>query len=242
MGLGDEILVTGQARQLQERDPHPVYVVGKDAGPRWHWLWDGNPRLTKNKHGAQILMNGPGARPYVDYAKSTPERWAYTNWRTVPGELYLPRLEPSDYVLIEPHVKKRASPNKQWGRWQALVDLMPEVRWLQVGPSGTEVLRGAVFIETTDFRQACIQLSGVRAAVLPEGGLHHAAAALGIPSIVLFGSMTSPRNTGYDAHVNLAIDDPEGLGWRISHPACAAAWDKIVPEYVAERLKGILNG
>ena len=59
-------------------------------------------------------------------------------------------------------------------------------------------------------------LSGARAAVLHEGGLHHAAAALGMPAVVLFGGMISPRNTGYDVHVNLAIDDPEALGWRIS--------------------------
>ena len=81
----DEIMVTGQARQLQETDPRPVYVVGKDVGPRWHWLWDGNPRFTKNKHGAQLLKNGPGARPYIDYQRSTPERWAYTDWQARRG-------------------------------------------------------------------------------------------------------------------------------------------------------------
>src|SRR4029434_1689316 len=156
MGLGDEVMVTGQARQLQEKDPRPVYVVGKDAGPRWHWLWDGNPRLTQNKHGAQILKNGPGARSYVDYDKSTPERWAYTDWRATPGELYLPRLEPGDYVLIEPHIKQRASPNKrwQWDHWQALVKLCPDVRWVQMGPEGTQLLDGVEFKRTDTFREA----------------------------------------------------------------------------------------
>ena len=45
---------------------------------------------------------------------------------------------------------------------------------------------------------------------------------------VLFGGMTSPRNTGYDSAMStLAVDDPEALGWRIPHPACTAAWEKI---------------
>jgi ADP-heptose:LPS heptosyltransferase len=243
MGLGDEILVTGQARQLQERDPRPVYVVGKDAVPRWHWLWDGNPRFTKNKCGAQILVNGPGARPYVDYSEATPERWAYTDWRVTPGELYVPRIRKGDYVIIEPNIKRRASPNKDWGwdRWQELVRLMPDVRFMQLGPQGTRALDGVTFMRADNFQDALTLLSGARACVLHEGALHHTAAAFGIPAVVLFGGML-PLNTAYSAHVNLVVDAPEALGWRIPHPACAAAWDKIEPALVAEKLQGILYG
>ena len=110
----------------KRHDPRPVYVVGKDAGRRWHPLWDRNPRFTKNKHGAQLLKNGPGARPYVDYAKSTMERWFYTRWQVPPGELFRLGLSQVATCLIEPNLKKRASPNKQWDgagkRWSLRPD------------------------------------------------------------------------------------------------------------------------
>ena len=75
--------------------------------------------------------------------------------------------------------------------------------WVQLGAGGIRVLEGVRPIETADFRAACAALAGARAAVLPEGGLHHAAAALDIPAVVIFGAMTSPANTGYASHVNL---------------------------------------
>ena len=36
-----------------------------------------------------------------------------------------------------------------------------------------------------------------------DGGLHHAAAALGIPSVVIWTGFTSPRHLGYDTHRNI---------------------------------------
>ena len=52
--------------------------------------------------------------------------------------------------------------------------------------------------------------------------------------------MTSPRNTGYDLHINLAVDDPEALGWRIPHLACERAWAQITPRLVADHLETLL--
>ena len=36
-----------------------------------------------------------------------------------------------------------------------------------------------------------------------DGGLHHAAAALGIPSVVIWSGFTSPKHLGYDFHTNI---------------------------------------
>ena len=48
-------------------------------------------------------------------------------------------------------------------------------------------------------------LSGAKLAVLPEGGLHHGAAALGVKAVVLFGGFIPPEVTGYPqcGHINL---------------------------------------
>ncbi len=46
MGYGDEIMVTGAARRLQDAgDPRPVAVLDRHARPRRHPLWAGNPRI-----------------------------------------------------------------------------------------------------------------------------------------------------------------------------------------------------
>lgn len=66
---------------------------------------------------------------------------------------------------------------------------------------------GVSHIRTATFRQACGALSGAKLYIGPEGGLHHAAAALGIPAVVIFGGFIHPRTTGYDLHTNLFVGD-----------------------------------
>lgn len=248
MGVGDELMAAAQARALADEHGKKVAIVDKRGNRRWHWIWRDHPCIATQGHRGEVvtLKNGPSCRPYVDYERTTKERWAYTNWsvnEVGPGEIFcLRRRKSGDYVAIEPHIKANASPNKQWGwaNWQALVDLLPNVDWFQLGPRGTETLKGVRLIETESFLRAAEMLSGARAAVLPEGGLHHAAASLGIPAVVLFGGMLSPLNTGYKQHLNLAVDAPEALGWRIPHPACERAWREIKPQIVAKHVRNLL--
>ena len=164
MGYGDEIMVAGEARRLWNAgDSRAVAVLDRQGRPRWHPLWDGNPRLAWPEAVARglavrTITNGPGCRPYVDYARMAREfaavfpgrrfstklrdprlPWRYTAWRASPGELFeVPRREPGAYVVIEPRIKANASPNKDWGwaRWQALVQLRRDLDWVQLGPPG----------------------------------------------------------------------------------------------------------
>lgn len=239
MGLGDEIMAAGEARWKSRAVGKPVRIIGKDGRSRASEMWIGLDYITVDP-SAPALVNGPGCRPYIDYAKTTEKRWAYTNWRCTPGEIsgIKPLEAARGAVIIEPNIKPNASPNKQWGgeNWQALVDLNPHLDWVQLGGAGCHVLRGVRQIATATFREACGALLACKTAVLPEGGLHHAAAALNKRVVVLFGGMTSPRNTGYYLHTNLAVDDPEALGWRIPHPACHAAWQQITPKRVSDAL------
>ena len=272
MGLGDEIMVTGEVRRVQRRDPRPVAVRGRDGRTRWHPLWRGNPRFATPDaiaRGADVqwIENGPGCRPYVDLAAmrrdwqaAFPERpfttkirdprlpWRFTTWRAEPGELpALRRAPPGGYIVVAPTLKPGASPNKQWGwaRWQALVAATRWTahRWVQLGPPGTPLLDGVSHIATPTFEAACSALSGAAAAVLPDGALHHAAAALGVPAVVLFGGYTSPANLGYDAHVNL-FDSAGGrspCGQRVACTHCARAMAAIRPEIVACHLEHLLR-
>jgi hypothetical protein len=230
-------------------------------------MWNGNPRIARPEAVARGLDvqwcdNYSGHRPYVDYGRTTKQRWAYTGWRCAPGELYfspeeIDFAEPwrgREFVVVEPHVKPNASPNKRWGleRMQRLVDLVsrrggaPEL--VQFDWSGGPLLRGVTRVRPPTFRHGCAVLSRARAYVGPEGGLHHAAAALGVSAVVIFGGMTSPANTGYDGHVNLfdnGADPRTGIrgpcGMRVPCPHCERAMAAIRPEIVAYHLEQLLR-
>jgi hypothetical protein len=242
MGMGDEIMATGDARRAQAADPRPVVIVDRHGRPRQHPLWHGNTRIVATRGpDTQAIVNGPKCRPYIDYGRSTKARWQWNSYRATPGELFWvqPDNRGAGLIVIEPNVKDNASPNKLWGRWQALVDASPQLPWVQLGPSGSKWLNGVRHIVTNSFEEAVNVMAAARTAVLPEGGLHHAAAAVGLPAVVLFGGYISPATTGYDMHRNIWVDDINARGWRVSHPACAAAWHRITVEHVLDTLANV---
>ena len=257
IGIGDELIVTGQARVMQEARiakglrPLLIHVRDRDNGTRKHPAWLYNPRIaTRSDRLAQFeeLENRPGIRPYIAHKSET--RWTWKDFECPVGELYFSEAETayaaqfSPDVVIEPHNKEGASPNKQWGwiRWNKLAYLLGKhgVRVTQMGPEGTALLDRAEFIETPNFRMAAAVLARARAAALPEGGLMHAAAAVGVRAAVIFGGFISPRQTGYAMHSNL-FTGGEPCGWRVSCKHCAKAMDAITPEQVCAETMRILR-
>jgi ADP-heptose:LPS heptosyltransferase len=268
--MGDECLVTGEAKHLQESDPakRRVVVVDRHNRPRWHPLWEGNPRIVKpgTKPAGERwlrLENAAWSRPYIDWhrmraefaevhgnAPFTTKRvrdrrlpWRFTKHRARRGELFLPTLGPTNAVVIEPSCKF-VTPNRNWGvrNWQKVVDALPDVDWLQINRPGEPVLRGARHIPAATPVEACIQLSAARLYVGPEGGLYHAAAALGIRSVAIFGGYVSPDNQGYDDCVNLY--EPMGgespCGQRIPCGHCGEALARITPDRVIAAVEEML--
>ena len=139
-------------------------------------------------------------------------------------------------LMIEPHIKGTFSgDNKRWPweYWQQLVDRC-DLPMIQCHKPGARTLRGLKTVETPNFDSAVSVLYHSLGIVVTEGGLHHAAGALGKPAVIIFGAFNKPSNFGYDFHVNIDEPDPEGLGWRKTHPACVAAMQRITPERVLE--------
>ena len=241
MGYGDELIVSGLARQAQRRDARRVRVLDGRGRARWNAIWRGNPRFAApgDSGPVQTLASAPGQRPYI--VRETAERWVWREFVCPVGEIYLDAAERvfgragRGRVVIEPALKPGASPNKQWGarRWVALTDALVRrgVEVVQLGPPGIPLVRGARLIETRDFRAACAVLAQARLAILPEGGLHHAAAALGTPAIVLFGGFVSPRQTGY-AHQHNLFTGGEPCGMRRACAHCMQAMARIEVEQV----------
>lgn len=111
------------------------------------------------------------------------------------------------YVVLEPYIKPRAPVNKHWGHENYLKlaeRLAKHIRVVQVSePRHYENLPFVTRIAPSSFKEAMAYIAGSRLYIGPEGGLHHAAAAVGKPAVVIFGGFTDPKMTGYDFHTNL---------------------------------------
>ena len=267
MGYGDELMAAGQAMSLFDYHGGQKRVVILDAKgqPRRHELWEycsyvALPDDMGKDEQFLFIVNGPNVRPYVDmlamrknFERVFPGRpfttkvfdrrlpWVYDmRHRAQPPILDL--FERGKYhgnVVIEPHVKMSVAPNKDWGwdRWQRLVHLAPEVPWVQLGRPGARLLDGVGYHQTDTYTEAMRYLSGASAAVLPEGGLHHAAAAMGVRAVVIYGGFTSPIITGYPTHVNLAYDEWNPCGQKLAGcEHCKVAMESITPEAVLDHL------
>ena len=134
-------------------------------------------------------------------------------------------------VIVEPHVKDSAR-NKDWGwtRWQELVDTL-DLPWAQFDYGG-KLLDNVFYIKTPSFLHAAAVLSVSRGLVTTDGGLHHAAAALGLKAVVIWGGYSPPEVLGYDDHINLAVTAPDCLGMKVNTEACSLAMKQITVSHV----------
>lgn len=188
------------------------------------------------------------------YSKQNGSRWEF-NWdfHVKPGELFFQPPEqtavqrlglPRKFIVVEPHVKRHVQMrgeyliNKQWPfqRYQEVVDALTAdgVRIVQFVYANVPRLRGTWLIQTPSFRSAAAILATSALYLGAEGGLHHAAAALGIPGVVLFGGWLPPSVLGYETHINLTGGEAEPCGSLRPCAHCAAAMERIsVDEVVA---------
>lgn len=236
MGAGDWIMATSQIRAVNNKTGKLVVVIDHRGRRVWaEGIFNNNPRIADALTRTTVpLVNAAGSRPYI--AGKTGLRWTWKLWDIAPGELFFSAKEQRTIayhkgfiggaVLIEPNTKAEGS-NKAWiwERWQAVAD-SGAARFVQVGPPGTRKLDGVAFIETPTFRDALLVLAATRGYVGTEGGLHHAAAALKVPAIVLWSHFIAPQFTGYTTQTNIRHAD----GWcglRVPCDECKASMEAI---------------
>lgn len=239
-------MATGQVKRRHELTGKPVLVVDRMGRPQWDRMFENNPRIVREPTpNAQRILNAGGARPYIVGKSAT--HWAWKRFDLLPGEIYLTHVE-KDFgaplvgnIFIEPNTKVPDS-NKRWiwERWQELVNRGGT--FIQCGSTGTRRLRGVQFVETADLRMACAVLAVSKAYVGHEGAMHHAAAAFGVPAVVVFGGFISPAVTGYPTHRNLYTGGSElGCGARLPCQHCRDAMEQITVDDVSRNLEEILR-
>lgn len=249
-------MASGHALTEHKRSGRKVVIVTKSGKPRWDELWRGLPWIVQpgeEAGDALRLRNGPQCRPYIRYPFTRKTGCTFSGWRARDhvGAIALTkaemeragrvRQETGPFILIEPHVPPQSNPNKQWGwaNWQALADILRgQGRTVaQFRLPGVPMLERATPIETSSFREGAAVLALAEDAILPEGGMHHAAGVLRRHAVVLFGGVVDVEATGYPWHSNI-VDTSEASPCGRWEPCdhCADIWRALSPEAVAARL------
>ncbi len=260
MGYGDLLMVAGAAQSLYAAHPElgPVGIATREGKIRWRPEWRGNPAIhCPIKGGApprQTITAGGGYLPYLSEPLSLERGIRYSGWRARDhrGSIYLtdeerarvgPLAQVGRYILVEP-CSLAKNPNRRPSHmfWYALVDelraILPrDIRFVQLHHSEALVVPSLVQVPNTAFRDACAVLERADCYIGTEGGLAHAAQALGTPAVVLWGGCVDPYYLGYPEHLNIASqyeDSPCGRLDPCMH--CVRAWAGIDPIAVAAEL------
>jgi ADP-heptose:LPS heptosyltransferase len=242
MGFGDDLIVTSIVKRAFTVHKKPLCIG--DGVVRWEEVFDHNPKISRQPYpGCVWIPNIMGNRPYIDHPKCRPKKIAYRNdFKVEPGEIYLSPEEKARYedfsgfVYIEPNVKGTFSGNKDWGfeRWQEVVKRLP-FRFVQ---GKGRRLEGVEQVCTESFRDACALLDRADFFVGTDGGLHHAAAALGKRAVVVWGGLVSPKILGYDTHINLH-SGTHSCGSYDPCEHCRKALDWVTVDKVCQAITGL---
>lgn len=194
-------------------------------------------------------------RGHRQYNHQIGDKWVW-NYEFKPqrGEVFLTpeerragELQGKGYVIIEPNVPhwKRHAINKQWpiDRWERVAKWLfkagYDVRQFDYGGASYRCSRARP-IPCNDFRVALAIMERAVLYIGPEGGLHHGAAAVGVPAVVIFGGFIPPAVTGYEIHTNLT-GGSIACGHLFKCEHCKAALEAISAEEVHTAALGYLN-
>lgn len=259
MGLGDQLMATGMARGARARGKRIAFGDGRKI--RWdansEAIFRGNPNIappgSERRPDLEWVPYFKGSRLYNTHDTRN-NRWLWSEtFRAIPGELYFSDGEikagerhGAGFIVIEPSVPgwKSAAVNKDWGRarYQAVADRLAAegLRVVQFVHGGGAALDGVEAIPTAGFREACAILRQAALFIGPEGGMHHAAAALGIKGVVIFGGFIPPSVTGYALHENLT-GGAEACGSLAPCRHCREALAAITTDQVLEAARKQLS-
>lgn len=230
---------------------HAEQVEGKIVfgnGERVHYeeqIFLGNPKVSPvaNKD-TRWMPNFPGCRPYIQGVDPERKRFIFNpHYRAAYGKVYLSDGErewaakqvKGDFILVEPYTKDpqgilHLGLNKRWDKWEQLLKL--DYPWLQAGQKAPMTRQ----VPTKSFRRAMALIERAKLVITTDGAIHHAAAALGVPAIVLWGGVVSPKILGYPTHTNI-WNGAEPCGtYAHECPHCKQAMRSIALDQVTRHL------
>ena len=214
---------------------------GENFKMHWSEMYENNPNILQPDEDAEdviIIPNYPKHRPFINYKKTKFDsvtgdetnilKIAYDpDFELHRGELFFTEEELATAKKrienVQPPIVfidwKTEITNKSWilDRWQSVID-KSSLNFVEFKiPDGEQKLEGTELIEVRSFREACAILKiclGKGFLLGIQSNLHHAAAALNLPAIVIWSHYGHPDILGYDDHINVRWDaagDPCGL-------------------------------
>ena len=258
MGIGDNIMATGMARGAAARGVRIAF--GDNGKLKWDgnssMVFENNPNIafpgTEHRSDVEWIAYYKGKRGYN--RQEDDKRWVWNyEFKVQPGEFFFSeverfngRREGEGFIVIEPAQSAKAGAfNKNWPRerYQAVVDALREtVDIIQFSyDPNVKTLFGIRGVKTRSFRDAAAIMSHASLYIGPEGGLHHTAAAVGIPAVVLFGGFIPPAVTGYEGHTNLTGGAKKACGSLNRCAHCVQAMDAITVSEVVSAAKNYLQ-
>lgn len=259
MGFGDDIIGSGLARGMRARGMRAAFGDGKRIiwGPWSEEIFRHNPNVARpgsEGNGDLIWIDHHKGRRKYNHLDKSKSRWVWHyDFKVTPGEIFFSDDElqysqtvGDSFIYVEPNVPwhKSVAPNKDWGikNYQAVVDLLrTDGHDVIQSTYGKNRLKGVRVVDTKHFRSALVAMSHARVALLPEGGMHHGAAAIGISAVVLFGGFIPPSVVGYDSHTNLTGGADEFCGSLNKCLHCRAAMEKISVEEVYQAVTSLCS-
>ena len=270
MGYGDDIMVTGEVKNLKKEDPDTKFIIGDGSKSWWSNIFFGNESIIhidqiKDYKKVVWLDNYPGHRPYRIYnASNHKEKYTWNNnYEAKRGEIFFSNEELENtnilfnnikskfgskkkIVHIEPNIKKSTGYiNRDWGfeKWQSVVnELKDKILFIQTSFNNQKILKNVLNINNTNFRIACSLMSKTHLFIGAHGGMSHAAAALNLKAVVIFGGFINPKTLGYSIHKNIYIDDilsPCGSKYECNH--CKKCLESIKVKNIIYEIENILN-
>jgi hypothetical protein len=221
-------MAAGRAERIYAETGKPVLIVDVHDRPRWHPIWEGNPAIRRpvlGDLGEPIMKDGPHCRPYIEHLTEE-DGWTFNRAfraRDYVGKVYLTEAERDmgrqvrqqlgPFIAVDPWSKHQ---NLRWPveRWQV---------WVDSNPTGMPIVQhvwgqaprldGVEHVPTLTFRMAAGLLSAASVYVRGESGIAHAAAALGVPTVLIWGSCLD-----FDVLGGL----PKQIAVGVIGPACGA--------------------
>lgn len=253
MGLGDEIMATGIAKVLNELSGKKV-AFGKNNRLIFNdtntIVFKNNPRIVQpGEEATDVVWSDfvTGNRSYIKNTSNGKMIWDEC-FRADRGEFYFDNedkveIPVESFIVVEPHTKQTVSAdNKQWpvNKMQLVVnELISDYNVIQFD-YGKHILNGVIPLKTKNIRQSAYVLSKAQGLITLEGGLHHAAAAVACPAVVIFSGYISPETTGYALHRNIFKADSV-CGNLHSCKHCKEILNSISVEEVLENVRSMLN-
>ena len=124
---------------------------------------------------------------------------------------------PKKYIVIEPHSKDNYTLNRSYPfeKWQNVVNSLKEqISFVQIGRPGLKVLDNVIsLLGKVSFRESALIIKHSHMFISTEGGLVHAANAVGKRSLIVLTGYQAPKMVAYPENINLNISShgPCGL-------------------------------